>query len=125
MNVKTSKIFMALTIMVGLVLLFLNRPFNPYNTTVYCLILMTVVWNRYDSRGKFYKFQIQGPGGLKLALNSSGVELPPKDEGLPAGTEALRPGVYGHTTYVDGTTETKRLDPPVAVGSDTTSDAGV
>jgi hypothetical protein len=71
MNIKTSKIFLGIVVLAGLVLIFMGMfGTGLYALVAFGLILATIAWNRIDSRGKAYKFQIQGPGGVKMELNS-------------------------------------------------------
>jgi hypothetical protein len=57
-------------VVIGLVLLFMQRLENPYSAVTYIVVMGILVWNRIDSRGKAYKFSVKGPGGTEVKLEA-------------------------------------------------------
>jgi hypothetical protein len=69
---------LALTVLSGLVLLFMGRFQDVHSAAVYGALLAVLVWNRIDSRGAAYKMTLKGPGGSEVGLESSlGAPGPP------------------------------------------------
>jgi hypothetical protein len=75
---KTSKILLLVWLLAGGVLLFVA------DVTLYVLILwlaglVSLVWNRIDSRAKAYRFTVNGPSGVGVTLSSEGEAEVPED----------------------------------------------
>jgi hypothetical protein len=65
---------LSLTVLSGLVLLFMGRFQDVCSSAVYGALLAVLVWNRIDSRGAAYKMTVKGPGGAEVGLESSSGE---------------------------------------------------
>jgi hypothetical protein len=82
-NLRTSKLLLLLWILAGGVLLFVA------DVTLYVLILwmaglVSLMWNRIDSRARAYAFTFRGPQGVSVTLSTDGdgeAEEPKKEPG--------------------------------------------
>jgi hypothetical protein len=67
-TIKTSKIFLAVALISGLILLFLNKLSDIPAAVCYGIILSVCLWNRINSRNSPSSMRIKGPGGLELNI---------------------------------------------------------
>jgi hypothetical protein len=62
-HVRTSKLLLLVVALCGLAALMLGRLGSLHESLAFLALLAAAVWNRIDSRGKAYSFQVKGPGG--------------------------------------------------------------
>jgi hypothetical protein len=66
---KTSKIYLFIWLLLGIALLIFTK-ISTNHLVLYLTGLVVLLWNRLDSRGRAYKFQVHGPGGSRITLSA-------------------------------------------------------
>lgn len=76
MGPKSSKWLLALSVVMAFPLLFMGKLDAAPAAACFGLVVVAVVLNRLDSRGKGLKVRVRAPSGLGVELSSPGEDEP-------------------------------------------------
>jgi hypothetical protein len=88
---KTSKLFLFIWLLLGIALLIFSE-LSTNHLILYLAGLAILLWNRLDSRGRAYKFQVHGPGGSRLTLSADNENAFEETDSKSSKLEALEGG---------------------------------